>query len=303
MRSVPRAPSTTAVATAVPIPIPIATVVAIDTVVVTVVVTEQETLVPVLPGAEPYRHEGGEVGVLLCHGFTGSPQSLRPWAEYLAERGLTVSLPLLPGHGTRWQDMQITGWQDWYAEVDRALSELTARCSQVFVFGLSMGGALALRLAARHGDAVAGLVLVNPANKVHGASAAVLPVARHLVPSIPGISSDIAKPGVREIAYDRVPLHAAYALRNLLRVVDGELPQVTQPLVLLHSTVDHVVPPVDSARILGRVSSTDVTEILLEQSYHVATLDHDAERIFKESHAFVCRFAPHIGEKGSSTGG
>ena len=56
---------------------------------------------PVLPGAEPFRHEGGEVGVLLCHGFTGSPQSLRPWAEYLAERGLTVALPLLPGHGTR----------------------------------------------------------------------------------------------------------------------------------------------------------------------------------------------------------
>ena len=71
---------------------------------------------PVLPGAEPFRHEGGEVGVLLCHGFTGSPQSLRPWAEYLAERGLTVALPLLPGHGTRWEDMQLTGWQDWYAE-------------------------------------------------------------------------------------------------------------------------------------------------------------------------------------------
>ncbi len=102
----------------------------------------KETLVPVLPGAEPFRHEGGEVGVLLCHGFTGSPQSLRPWADYLAARGLTVSLPLLPGHGTRWQDMQLTGWQDWYAEVDRALRELLDRCEQVFVFGLSMGGAL-----------------------------------------------------------------------------------------------------------------------------------------------------------------
>ena len=123
---------------------------------------------PVLPGAEPFRHEGGEVGVLLCHGFTGSPQSLRPWAEYLAERGLTVSLPLLPGHGTRWEDMRLTGWQDWYAEVDRELRALRERCAQVFVFGLSMGGALALRLAAKHGDAISGLVLVNPANKVHG---------------------------------------------------------------------------------------------------------------------------------------
>ncbi|MFE6757317.1 alpha/beta hydrolase [Streptomyces sp. NPDC057684] len=258
---------------------------------------------PVIPGAEPYRHEGGEVGVLLCHGFTGSPQSLRPWAEYLAERGLTVSLPLLPGHGTRWEDMQVTGWQDWYAEVDRALRELLDRCSQVFVFGLSMGAALALRLAAKHGDEVAGLVLVNPGNKVHGLAAHALPVARHLVRSTKGIASDIAKEGSSEIGYDRVPLHAAHSLRNFFRIVDRELPQVTQPLVILHSTQDHVVPPVDSARVLSRISSTDVEEILLEQSYHVATLDHDADRIFDESYAFIGRLAPSVGKEGTATGG
>jgi carboxylesterase len=266
--------------------------------------------VPVLPGAEPYRHEGGEVGVLLCHGFTGSPQSLRPWAEYLAEHGLTVSLPLLPGHGTRWQDMATTGWQDWYAEVDRELRDLRARCSQVFVFGLSMGGALALRLAAKHGDAISGLVLVNPGNKVHGLAAHALPVARHFVPTIPGITSDIAKEGSVEIGYDRVPLHAAHSLRKFFRLVDGELPQVTQPIVLLHSPRDHVVPPADSARILSRVSSTDVTELLLEQSYHVATLDHDADRIFEESLAFLGRLAPGVdagsretSKEGTTTGG
>ncbi|MET9731506.1 alpha/beta fold hydrolase [Streptomyces sp. NPDC006458] len=258
---------------------------------------------PVLPGAEPYRREGGEVGVLLCHGFTGSPQSLRPWAEYLAERGLTVSLPLLPGHGTRWEDMAVTGWQDWYAEVDRELRALTARCTQVFVFGLSMGGALSLRLAAKHGDAVSGLVLVNPANKVHGLSAYALPVARHLVRTTKGIASDIAKPGSEEVGYDRVPLHAAHSLRRFFQLVDGELPQVTQPLVLLHSPQDHVVPPADSARILSRVSSTDVTEILLEQSYHVATLDHDADRIFEESYAFIGRLAPSVGKEGTAAGG
>ncbi|WP_175412340.1 carboxylesterase [Streptomyces sp. TRM64462] len=258
---------------------------------------------PVLPGAEPYRHEGGDVGVLLCHGFTGSPQSLRPWAEYLAEHGLTVSLPLLPGHGTRWQDMQVTSWQDWYAEVDRELRTLRQRCEAVFVCGLSMGGALTLRLAARHGDAIRGIVLVNPANKVHGVMAHALPVVRHLVPSTDGIASDIAKEGVEELGYDRVPLHAAYSLRQFFQVVDGELPQVTQPVVLLHSPQDHVVPPADSARILSRISSTDVREILLEQSYHVATLDHDAERIFEESLAFIGRLAPSIGKEGSTTVG
>ncbi|MEU3724952.1 alpha/beta fold hydrolase [Streptomyces sp. NPDC031705] len=258
---------------------------------------------PVLPGAEPFRHEGGEVGVLLCHGFTGSPQSLRPWAEYLAERGLTVSLPLLPGHGTRWQDMQLTGWQDWYAEVDRALRELLERCTQVFVFGLSMGGALTLRLAARHGDAISGIVLVNPANKVHDPLAFALPVARHFVRSTAGIASDIAKPGSVEVGYDRVPTRAAHSLRKFFQLVDTELPQVTQPLLLLHSPQDHVVPPVDSARILARVSSTDVTETLLEQSYHVATLDHDAERIFADSHAFIGRLAKSVGREGAASGG
>ncbi|MET8243445.1 alpha/beta fold hydrolase [Streptomyces sp. NPDC005202] len=258
---------------------------------------------PVLPGAEPFRHEGGEVGILLCHGFTGSPQSLRPWAEYLAERGLTVSLPLLPGHGTRWEDMQLTGWQDWYAEVDRALRALRERSAQVFVAGLSMGSALALRLAAKHGDAVTGVVVVNPANKVHGLSAHALPVARHFVRTTKGIASDIAREGSAELGYDRVPLHSAHSLKTFFRLVDGELPQVTQPLLLLRSQQDHVVPPADSARILSRVSSTDVTEILLEQSYHVATLDHDADRIFEESFAFFGRLAPSVGKEGTAAGG
>ncbi|MFC9509880.1 alpha/beta hydrolase [Streptomyces sp. NPDC057002] len=264
---------------------------------------------PVLSGAEPFRHEGGEVAVLLCHGFTGSPQSLRPWAEHLAERGLTVSLPLLPGHGTRWEDLRITGWQDWYAEVDRELRLLCERREQVFVAGLSMGGALALRLAAKHGDAVSGVVVVNPANKVHGLAAHALPVVRHLVPATKGIASDIAKPDSRELGYDRVPLHAAHSLRQFFRIADGELPQVTQPVLLLRSPQDHVVPPADSARILSRISSTDVKEVILEQSYHVATLDHDADRIFEESVEFIGRLAsglgkePGLGKEGTTAGG
>ena len=258
---------------------------------------------PVLPGAEPFRHEGGEAGVLLCHGFTGSPQSLRPGAQYLSEHGLTVSLPLLPGHGTRWQDMALTGWQDWYAEVDRELRALSERCSSVFVAGLSMGGTLALRLAAKHGDAVSGVVVVNPANRMHGLAPYALPVARHFVRTAPGIASDIAKEGSVELGYDKVPLHAAHSLRTFFRQVDGELPQVTQPLLVLRSAQDHVVPAADSARVLSRVSSTDVTEIVLEQSYHVATLDHDAERMFDESLAFIDRHTTGIGREGTAARG
>ena len=169
---------------------------------------------PLMPGAEPYRHDGGEIGVLLCHGFTGSPQSMRPWGEYLAERGLTVSLPLLPGHGTRWQDMQVTGWQDWYAEADRALRELTDRCSRVFVCGLSMGGTLALRLAARHGAEISGLVLVNPSVKADSPKLKAVSVLRHAVPSVKGIASDIATARSRPFCSSRTFPGQGYARRR-----------------------------------------------------------------------------------------
>lgn len=244
-----------------------------------------------LRGTEPLRHDGSDTGVLVCHGFTGSPQSVRPWAEDLAKRGLTVSLPLLPGHGTRWEDLAVTGWHDWYATVERELDLLRERCTQVFVCGLSMGGSLALRLAARRGDAVRGVVAVNPAVSFPRWQGYALPLARFVFRSGKGIVSDIAKPGVHEVGYERVPTQAAYSAREFFRTVRGELPQVTQPLMVLHSRTDHVVPPADSEVVLGRVSSTDVTETVLEHSYHVATLDHDAERIFADSYGFISRLA------------
>jgi carboxylesterase len=245
--------------------------------------------VSLMPGAEPLHRDGSSVGVLLCHGFTGSPQSLRPWAEHLAERGHTVALPLLPGHGTRWQDLQVTGWQDWYATVDRELRVLRERCEKIVLCGLSMGGALALLLAARHGDAVRGVAVVNPAVSFPRLQGYALPVLRHLLPSTKGLADDIAKEGTHELGYPRVPLHAAYSLKQLFARVCTELPQVTQPLLVMHSRTDHVVPPADAACVLSRVSSHDVTETVLEHSYHVATLDHDAERIFADTDAFVAR--------------
>lgn len=263
---------------------------------------------PLMPGAEPYRHDGGSTGVLLCHGFTGSPHSLRPWADDLAGRGLTVSVPLLPGHGTRWQDMQLTGWQDWYAEVDRELRALGDRCERVFVAGLSMGGTLALRLAQKHGTAVSGLVLVNPSVKADSPALRAVPVLSRLVPSVKGIASDIAREGAGEVAYDRTPLRAVHSLTKFWAVVRAGLPQVTQPLLLLHSAVDHVVHPSNAAVVLSSVSSADVTEVVLERSFHVATLDHDAERIFAESYAFVERLSAgaevpaHALEEGTAGG-
>jgi carboxylesterase len=251
--------------------------------------SQKEAAVALVAGAEPFHQDGGPVGVLLCHGFTGNPCSLRPWAEYLAQNGLTVSLPLLPGHGTRWQDMQVTSWDDWYAALDRAFRDLSGRCEQVFVTGLSMGGALALRLAELHGTAVSGLVLVNPAVVLTDKRLALLPVLKHLVPSLKGISDDIKKVGVTEAAYERTPLKALHSLRKGLKLVHADLPKITQPMLLFRSPDDHVVPPVNGPILLSRISCTDVEERLCEDSYHVATLDNDAERIFTGSLEFVRR--------------
>jgi carboxylesterase len=244
-------------------------------------------------GAEPFHADGGPVGVLLCHGFTGTPQSLRPWAEYLAERGHTVSLPLLPGHGTQWRDANATTWRDWYATVEQAHAGLAARCGTVFVCGLSMGGTLALRLAQEHGDAVAGLVLVNPSVATQRWDARFLvPVLGRVLPGWKGIGSDIKKPGMVETAYPVLPLKALLSLQEMWAVVRADLPRVRAPLLLFRSRTDHVVDPLSARIVLGAVSSADTSERILDNSYHVATLDNDAPEIFAGSAEWIRTRAP-----------
>ena len=245
------------------------------------------------PGAEPFRHDGGPVGVLLCHGFTGSPASLRPWAEHLASEGYTVSLPLLPGHGTEWRDLALTRWPDWYSVVERELLDLVDHCEQVFVMGLSMGGTLTLRLAEEHADLVAGIAVVNPSVHSKRSDMKALPVLRHVVRSRPGISNDINKPGQDEVAYRRVPLQALYSLTEMWADVSDRLNEIRCPMVVFGSDEDHVVEPSNSVEVVKGVSSTDVTFIPLHDSYHVATLDNDADLIFEQSSAFIRRIVTH----------
>ena len=242
----------------------------------------------VLPGAEPFAADGSEVGVLLSHGFTGSPQSLRPWAEHLAAAGLTVRLPRLPGHGTRWQDLNDTRWPDWYGELERAFDDLRGRCRQVFGMGLSMGGTLVIRLSEQRPGEVAGLVLVNPSLGTERKDVKyALPLLHRVVPSLAGIGSDIRKPGVTELAYERTPLRAMHSLARLWPLVVADLGLVTAPVLLYRSQVDHVVEPMSGRLLRDGASSTEVTEVILEDSYHVATLDHDAPAILAGSLDFV----------------
>src|SRR5689334_1825068 len=248
---------------------------------------ERTAVMPVMPGAEPFFHSGGNTGVLLCHGFTGSPASLRPWADYLAAAGLTVSLPRLPGHGTTWQDMAHTRWEDWFAEVDRAYEELRGHADEIFLMGLSMGGCLALRMAELRGADVSGLVLVNPSLAADTKLFLLAPVLKLVVPSLKGIGSDIKKEGVSELSYDRVPVRAAATLPQLWKVTQQQLAEVTQPVLVFLSTTDHVVGPASMRVLRAALPPAQLTVRECADSYHVATLDNDAGQIFDGSLEFV----------------
>jgi len=252
------------------------------------------------PGAEPARLEGdADTAVLLIHGFTGSPASIHPWAESLHTNGYTVAVPRLPGHGTTWQDMERTTWQDWYAAAEQALDELVGQYRQVYVGGLSMGGALALRLAEQRSADVAGVMVVNPG--VRRPDRTDVPILLALdrvgllgpltkvMPTVPGISNDIKKPGQDEVAYDQVPIKSGIQLLKLQEDVRGNLPQVTQPLMVFTAPEDHVAEPVNSDIVMTETGSRRKTQVLLPESYHVATLDNDAETIFVESLEFILR--------------
>jgi carboxylesterase len=241
------------------------------------------------PHAQPYEGGGGRTGVLLCHGFTGSPRSMIGWAQHLQAAGFRVLLPRLPGHGTRWQELNETAWMDWYACVADAFATLRERCDQVFLAGLSMGGGLALRLAEQYGPLVSGLTLVNPVINISDPRMRVLPILRLAVPSLAGIVNDIAKPNQDECGYDRLPLRALYSQTFLWADIARNLDRVTQPLLVYCTVHDHVVDPSSVALIKAGVQCREQTYVQLHRSYHVATLDYDAEKIFDGSVEFFRR--------------
>ena len=248
----------------------------------------------IMPGAEPISVDGSDVGVVLCHGYPSTPQSMRGWAEHLAASGYSVRVPLLPGMGTHWKDLNATTWQDWYGELEVAYEQLAARCSTVFAAGLSMGGLLVTKLA-QEKPALAGLVVVNPIYVHNDPRLKVLRTLRHLVPALGGIAGDIKRPGVVELAYDRNPLKAMYSQTRLWKIVVEDLPHLRLPVLLFTSRVDHVIPPISWQTFLKRVGSDDVTQVMLENSYHVATLDNDAEAMFTTSEKFFERLTPRAG--------
>lgn len=242
-----------------------------------------------IPGAEPFSAAGelpnSRLGVLMLHGFTGSPIPVRPLGERIAEAGYQVELPLLPGHGTTPADLAGTRYADWYDDAGRVLDHLAAHTDRVVVCGLSVGGTIALDLAVRRAGVVAGVVTLNAlirdpcpvlARPVRFAGRWVPALPRRWVRMPP---DDVARPGVGESAYRRVPLAPLRSLLDELPRIRSQLGELTAPLLVVRSLVDHVVDPADSLEILRSVGSEHRREMVCERSRHLVTLDHDATAV------------------------
>jgi carboxylesterase len=241
----------------------------------------------ILPGAEPFSAAGGPQGVLVLHGFTGCPQSMRGLAEAFAAAGFTVELPRLPGHGTSIEDMLQTTWSDWSSHAEAAYLALAERCEKVVVAGLSMGGTLTAWLAERHRD-ITGAVFVNPA--IEPPAESFREMMRGVVDSgttvMPAIGNDIADPDQTELAYDGLPVPCLLSLCDADDEIAAALHTIACPVLIMTSPQDHVVPP-SSSDVLAAGVAGPVERVTLERSYHVATLDYDRAEIERRGVEFA----------------
>jgi carboxylesterase len=239
------------------------------------------------PAAFSYPGHGpnARIGIAICHGFTGSPLSILPWAEYLAELGFAVSVPLLPGHGTRWQDLARTGWGDWHGAFDKTYLELAARTDDCYVAGLSMGGAIALLTAARRD--VSGVAVVNPGLSFYDRRVRVIGLLKYFQRTTVPIEEENPTASPTEDGdYSRTPLAAVHQLKKLFAATVRGLPRIKAPVLVFKSVNDVVVPPTSLAMVRERLGSASLEVVSLQHSGHVATLDVDAREIFEASARF-----------------
>ncbi|SEM18848.1 carboxylesterase [Mesobacillus persicus] len=238
---------------------------------------------PVIEGAEAFYYKGNDIGILISHGFVGTPQSVRYIGERFADHGYTVLAPRLPGHGTHYHDLEKATHEDWFAELERGYQFLAEQCSTVFMVGQSMGGTLTLKMAQKYPE-IKGVVTVN--------AALTLPSFEYLKQQqtpkyIPEGEPDIKAKGVYEITYHKTPLHAIHQLQELMENTPALLEEITSPILCIKSTVDHVIPPTNTDFIYKNVGSKIKAMATLENSYHVASMDNDKEVIVEHVHRFV----------------
>ncbi|MCC7254170.1 alpha/beta fold hydrolase [Hyphomicrobium sp.] len=260
--------------------------------------------------------KSGRVGVLLIHGLCGSPSEIRFVANGLMRSGYTVLCPQLAGHGGSEADLMATTWQDWYASAEKGLEELSATCDTVIVGGLSTGAVLSLMLAARHPDKVHAVALYSPTLWLSGRQIPwYLPLFRLIdskrlanlfrfpVPMHVGIKDRrirdfiqgaMAAGGAKSVP-SATPGGAVLERRRLAKEVMKDLGAITQPVLILHAREDDYAG-LDNAAYLQRELAGPVDLVVLEDSYHMVTVDRQRHVVLDRTAAFVSRIAGSIAE-------
>jgi carboxylesterase len=235
-------------------------------------------------------------GVLLIHGLNGSPSDMAEIATILRARKLAVKNMLLPGHGSHVRAMLSLGWPDWAEAVRAEYRELRKSCARVFVIGHSLGGALALDLAA-HED-VAGLVSMCSPLYLRAWMSPAIRAAKHLLPLVPTLREDVHDPKARQQyardVYRWTPLLPVESLLNYLPTLRAELPQISAPALIMVAARDHVVPPRDGRAIYHHIGSREKYFVTFHSSYHVLMKDYDRAEVFAKTEAFILRYACNL---------
>lgn len=242
-----------------------------------------------MPGAEPFLYEAGPVGCLMLHGFTSTPYEMRSLGRYLADKGITAGAPLLAGHGTCPEDLQNRRWPEWYASVSDALDKMLARCSRVYLVGLSLGGALALYTAAKRGSDLAGIVTMGAPIYVPSPLGTVLKGLNSTMPYLNKPYRDIEDPAAHHehVSYLRSPSAATAELIAFIGQTRSVLGQVTMPALIMYSRHDHVVPGVNSHHIYSRIASHDKRLLAFHRGFHIMTVDTDRDRVREAVYGFI----------------
>jgi carboxylesterase len=258
---------------------------------------EMKESYPVIQGAEAFFKKGNHIGVLISHGFIGTPQSVRFLGEKIASQGYTVLAPRLKGHGTHYKDMEQSTFKEWIQNLEEGYWFLKQNCSEIFIIGQSMGGTLALNLSSQYSD-IKGLVLIN------AALTSIPSMEEYKYQSepsyIPEGEPDIKAEDVYEITYDKAPVRSIQELLFLMDETREKLDLVTAPALAFISPEDHVVPIENTEYILSHIQSKDKEIITLHNSYHVASMDNDKELIAEHCCLFIKKNSYHHEKTGIS---
>ncbi|MFP7296391.1 alpha/beta hydrolase [Neobacillus niacini] len=243
---------------------------------------------PVLPGAEPFFYKGNHIGILICHGFVGTPQSVGFLGEQLAAKGFSVYGVRLRGHGTHYEDLEKCSYQDWIESIEDGYYFLQKHCQEIFVIGQSMGGTLTLNLTNKHRN-IKGIILINAAIK------SIPPMEKYKNSNVPRYINegkpDIKDKSVNEITYSKAPVRSIQQLFALMDKTRDILPTISCPVMAFQSEEDHVVPPENGKFLFASIHSDDKEFIPLTNSYHVASMDFEKELIAEKCSNFIIRHA------------